>query len=274
MTGQSAKPTSATAQGVDLECMVPLTPDAKGLPRLICVPYAGGGASVYRPWAKLAEGRLEVWAVRPPGRESRFREPAHEHVEPFVDALVGTVRPLIDDGAPFALFGHSMGAVVSFELAHALRRCGLPEPGHLFVGGRRAPRFPDSTPIHRLDSATFLDAVLRLEGIPQEILSEPGLIDLVLPTLRADFAVAETYRYTPVEPLDCPITAFGGLSDPTTSSEQLAAWRDFTGGAFRQRMLPGDHFFVHSAVREVVESVIEDFESSRDGRTVNRMRQE
>jgi medium-chain acyl-[acyl-carrier-protein] hydrolase len=225
--------------------------------RLFCVPYAGAGIAAYRDWPAGLPDWLEVWATRLPARETRLGEPPvarlPEVVGPLADHLSGL------DPLPVVLYGHSMGALVCYELARELIRRDRPEPAHLFVSGRRAPHFPDHLPaIHDLPKAQFLERVRDLNGIPARILAEPGLIDVIEPALRADFAVCETYRHAGAAVLSAGISVFGGDEDPTTTGEQLAAWQVHTTGAFRLRMLPGDHFFLHRRRRDLLAAVVDD----------------
>ncbi len=238
--------------------LVPMTARLDGLPKLFCVPFAGGGASVYREWARQAEGRVAVYAVRPPGRESRLNEQPFHHAVPLAAALADAITPLLAARQPYALFGHSMGAVVCFELAQQLRTRGLPPPTRLFASGRRAPSSPDPDPLHGLGAEEFLAKVVSLGGIPSEVLAEAGLIDLVVPTIQADFKVAETYRLTNDAPLDCAISAFGGLDDTTLTEDDIEGWRAFSGAGFTRRMLRGDHFFLNSERDELVQFVLAD----------------
>jgi medium-chain acyl-[acyl-carrier-protein] hydrolase len=139
-----------------------------------------------------------------------------------------------------------MGALVCFELAHALRQ--HQHPVHLFLSGRRAPQVPaPHPPIHALPDSQFVEKLRRLNGTPEAVLREPELMEVLLPVLRADFAICETYAFAPHPPLDCPVSAFGGLEDHEAGYDDLAAWRDHTRGAFTLLMLPGDHFFLHSS---------------------------
>jgi medium-chain acyl-[acyl-carrier-protein] hydrolase len=166
---------------------------------------------------------------------------------PLVDALEKVLQPLFEQ-VPFALFGHSMGAPVSFELTRRLRRRGGVQPLHLFVSGRNAPHLRDTRPQrHKMSDADLLAEVRRYGGTPEEVLRDPELMGLVLPVLRADIQVIETWPHTPGEPLDIPISAFGGLDDPGTSRPELEEWRAHTRREFALQMMPGDHFFIHSA---------------------------
>jgi len=166
-------------------------------------------------------------------------------------------------GTPVALFGHSLGALVSFEFARRLRTIGDPLV-HLFVSGRAAPQLPDpEAPISHLPTPKLVDAVLkRYRNIPEEILNDPDMMNLWLPALRADFMMNETYQYTAEPLLECPISSFGGIQDASASPEELAAWRHQTSGTFRLNMFPGDHFFINSARESVLKSVAADLERS------------
>jgi medium-chain acyl-[acyl-carrier-protein] hydrolase len=163
-----------------------------------------------------------------------------------VQTLAHILRPYLS--LPWAFFGHSMGALISFELARQLRRQYGLEPVALFVSGYRAPQLaPAEPPIHHLPDAQFVAAIGRLQGTPEAVLRHAELMRLLLPVLRADFTLCETYRYVAEEPLRCPISAFGGLQDDKVHYRELSAWRDQTQAAFRLRMFPGDHFFLRSA---------------------------
>lgn len=167
-------------------------------------------------------------------------------LEPLVQAITEVILPYLDK--PFALFGHSMGAVVSFELARLLRRQYKREPLHLFVSGRRAPQIPPLEPcMHTLPEPAFLDKLRHLNGTPKAVLENTELMQLLLATLRADFAVIETYIYAAEPPLDCPITVFGGLQDDEVGLDDLQAWRQHTNACFSLQLFPGDHFFAFSA---------------------------
>jgi len=160
---------------------------------------------------------------------------------------------------PYVFFGHSLGALIGFELACQLRRQNSTDPVHLFVSGRRAPQIPDpNPPIHQLPEAEFIDELRRFDGTPEEVLKHPELMEIFLPVLRADFALLETYEYTSEKPLDCPITAFGGLQDRKATREELAAWRDQTHGDFRLQLFPGDHFFLHSVQPILLQAIAQD----------------
>lgn len=214
--------------------------------RLFCLPPAGGGASTFRTWWTLLPSEVEVCAIQPPGRESRLSEPPLTQLALLVQPLAQAILPYCT--MPFAVFGHSLGSLVGFELARQLRRERRPGPLQLFVSGRIAPQLADlNPPIHRLPDPEFLQELRRYNGTPEEVLRHAELMQLLLPLLRADFAMHETYTYVAEEPLDCPIAAFGGMQDSQVGWDQLAAWQIQTRQPFTLHMLPGDHFFIHSA---------------------------
>jgi len=232
-------------------------PNAQARLRLFCFPYAGGGSVIYRPWAADLPESIELWCIRLPGREGLRALPAFTRLEALVTALVPVIRPYLH--MPFAFFGHSMGALISFELTHKLCRQHNLVPVHLFVSAHRAPQLPDrDPPLHHLSESELLTQLQRLNGTPQAVLQDTELMQFFLPVLRADFAVCETYSYTAKPPLTCPISAFGGWQDPRVSYDELAAWREHTCGAFMHRMLPGDHFFLHSAQAQLLQALAQD----------------
>jgi medium-chain acyl-[acyl-carrier-protein] hydrolase len=229
-------------------------PDPRARLRLFLLPYAGGGAAAYRRWPAGLPAGVETWFVHLPGREKRFRERPFTRMGPLVEALAPRLTPLLD--RPFAFFGHSMGALVGFELARHLRRAGGPPPAHLLVSGRGAPEMSSNFGhIHDLPEAAFRAQLRRLGGTPQAVLANEELMAIFSPLLRADFAVVETYAYVPGAPLDCPLSAFGGQDDPAWSADRMGAWGAHTTGPFRLHLVPGDHFFLHTAESEVVRLV-------------------
>lgn len=213
---------------------------------LFCFPYAGGSASIYRNWAAKLPAFVNVCPVQLPGRGPRTKEPSYTNLEAMVADLAKNSLPLMEQ--PFAFFGHSMGALISFELARTLKREHGLAPVHLFLSGRRAPQVPDTEPLtYNLPDAEFIEELRHLKGTPSEVLEHPELMQLLLPLLRTDFEVCQTYQYVPGELLDCPMSVFGGLEDDGVLREHLEPWKELTSGPFILRMLPGDHFFLHSS---------------------------
>lgn len=215
--------------------------------RLFCFPYAGGGASIYRGWENYVPTGVEVWPVQPPGRGSRFREPAFARMDSLVAAVATVIEPFLD--LPIALYGHSVGAFASFELAHLLRAKFGFNVKHLFVSGAHGPQLPrNRRNIHDLPEDEFITELKTLNGTPPEVLDNPELMRMISTTLRADFAIAETYSSSANRPpLNCPITVFGGLEDTLVSKEHLEAWKVHTTSSFDLWQLPGDHFFIHTS---------------------------
>lgn len=221
-------------------------PNSEARLRLFCFPYAGAGAAIYHSWGRLLSPKIEVFSIRLPGREGRLREESYIHLVPLVEDLVEALYPYFDQ--PFAFFGHSLGALISFEVARKARKLYGLEPVHLFVSGRRAPQLLDpDPPLRHLPDAAFIEELQRrYDGIPQVVLEDNELMNLFLPVLRVDLTVLETYQYIPEAPLGCPITAFGGQQDKRTSQPELVAWSDQTHNTFRLQFFPGGHFFLQS----------------------------
>ncbi|MDK8183092.1 thioesterase domain-containing protein [Paenibacillus sp. UMB4589-SE434] len=212
--------------------------------RLFCLPYAGGGASVYRGWQEAFPAEVGVYPLQLPGRENRISEQPICSMQELVYALAEVVIPHLD--RPFMLFGHSLGARIAFELARHLRRVGERQPSRLIVSGSRAPHIPEPKPVHHLPDDAFIRELRRLAGTPETILQSRELINLFLPMLRADFTVDETYSCVEDKPLSCPITAFGGTKDTEAAQEEIEAWQFHTTGNVSLEMIDGDHFFVQT----------------------------
>ena len=212
--------------------------------RLFCLPFAGGGSAAYRLWPRSLPDDLEVLAAQLPGHESRLAEPPLRSIHAMAEAL----RPAIEAEAdlPYAIFGHSMGALVAFELAAALERDGARPPARLFVSARRAPDEPDPLPpAHALPEPAFLDELQRRYGaIPEAIRQEPELLALMLPVLRADICAVETYAPTPGAMIRCPVDVYGGVDDTHPAPSQLSQWERVTAQPVRVRLFAGDHFYL------------------------------
>jgi medium-chain acyl-[acyl-carrier-protein] hydrolase len=229
-----------------------LQPNHLAKMRLFCFPYAGGSASIFRNWS--ISNTIEICAVQLPGRETRFREPAFKRLNLLIPVLSQALLPLLD--RPFAFFGHSMGGLVSFEVARYLRYHYELNPLQLIVSGAKAPQLPDlEPPIHTLPQAEFIQEIQRLNGTPIEVLHNAELMELVLPTLRADFELIETYQYYPAPRLSCPIAVFGGSDDPKVQFDDLKAWQDQTIADFLVQILSGDHFFLNTQRSQLLHSI-------------------
>lgn len=228
--------------------------------RLFVFPHAGSGAAAYRAWAPHMPADVQLALVQLPGREARLAEPPHTRMRALVDALVPQILPHLD--GPFAFFGHSMGAHVAFETARALRAQGH-EPRHLVVSGNRAPHLPFPRPrIHHLPDERILAEFERLGGTPKEILADGQLMSLLLPVLRADLELCETYAFERGPPLSCALTAWGGARDPDVPHAALDAWREHTTGPFSSRLFDGGHFFLQEDRTRVLAALAEAMRSA------------
>jgi len=221
--------------------------------RLLCFPYAGGGASSYRTWYQFLPRDVEVCAVQPPGREYRALEPAISRLADLLTAMEPSLEPIIDE--PYATFGHSLGGLVSFELARRLRRLGQPLPQQMFISGRPAPQLHRPERAYLLPDDEFLRVIRAFNGTNQEVFDHPELVELVLPLLRADFTLNASHEYTREPPLPCPITAYFGTEDRGATAPEVAAWAEQTSAIFTLRELPGDHFFLRTAHRELLAEI-------------------
>ncbi len=221
--------------------------------RLFCFPYAGGGATTYSPWVSAIAPDIEVYPVQLPGRENRVGERAFLQFPDLIRALSQALLPYFTQ--PFAFFGHSMGALIAFGLAQQLRQQQRPMPEHLLLSAYRAPQIPNRESLHTLSESALIQKVLELDGTRPEVLENLELRQFLLPIMRADFSICESYVYTDEEPLQCPITTFGGLQDSRVSRESLEAWREQTANTFMLHMLPGSHFFLRDMQQPVLRMV-------------------
>lgn len=229
---------------------------------LVCFPWAGAGSAAFRGWHHHLGPDIEVCAVQLPGREDvRAERPRTSVVE-----VAGEVGPVLERSfdRPLALFGHSLGALLAFETARYLDQRGARRPVRLFVSGCEAPDYHGRRRRlrHTLSDAAFLQELRDLNGIPEVVLRDPDLIAFLLPTLRADFEMAETYEYVSGPPLDTPITAFRGSGDPEASADSMDGWRRQTSIAFREKTIDGDHFFVQRREAEVLRTVRDELAQS------------
>ncbi|WP_200215667.1 thioesterase II family protein [Micromonospora coerulea] len=219
--------------------------------RLYCFPYAGAGAQIYRRWTGLLGERGRVVPVTLPGRESRFREPAYTDLRSLVDSLAGGVSAELD--RPYALFGHSMGALIAFELAAVIAERGLPLPEVLFVSGHQPPHLPSD--LSDFDPTTVASArsSMRRLGVLGPDLADGSdvLAEVMLPTLSADISLCASYTLPAPKPLPVDIVALGGNADPSAGPAAISAWSAYTTRDFACRFFDGDHFFISSNFEEV-----------------------
>ncbi len=213
---------------------------------------------MFVPFASLLPESIQLQAVLLPGRESRFRERPHERMAPLVASLADAMTQELP--GHYVLFGHSMGALVAFELARELRRRGRRLPDLLIVSGRRSPDLAvDERPLHVLPDREFIAEIqARYGGIPQVILEEPELMELFLPTLKADFAVFETHGFAPEPPLPCRLAFYGGDQDPQSDPEASDGWFRLVSGPTTRRIFPGGHFYLTEQRRAVARAIADD----------------
>jgi medium-chain acyl-[acyl-carrier-protein] hydrolase len=222
---------------------LPFLPPVHARVRLFCLPHAGAGATAYRAWASGLPPHIGACPIQPPGRETRLRERPFESVGPLVAELADELTGMLD--RPYAVLGHSVGALVAFELLREIRARGGSAPVHLFVAGRPAPQLPYVHPeLRGMTVDQLADLLSELGGTQPEVLGDRALLAAIAPVFRADFAVNETYRYRAQAPLDVPITALGATDDPRADRAQLTAWAAQTTREFRTHLLDGGHFAV------------------------------
>lgn len=230
-----------------------ITPERRPLAevRLFAFPYAGGSAGSFRPWAKRLSPRIELSVLQLPGREDRYHEPMLTSMAEVVPPVCAALAQRADK--PFVLFGHSVGALMAFEVVRRLGALRHGLPLELIVGGKRAPHEPiDRTPMHELSDPDLIERLRKFGGTPQAVLDTPELLELFLPRLRADFEINETYRHAEGSGLPVPVTVLGGVDDPETTPATLQAWERHADAGFRLRMYPGGHFFIHQIEDRVV----------------------
>jgi surfactin synthase thioesterase subunit len=222
--------------------------------RLFCFPFAGGSATAYQSWRRLASPGLQVCGVEYPGRGTCFDEEPFMSLPGLVRHLADQIGPLLD--RPFAFFGHSMGGLVAFELARTLRERGWRAPAHLFISATAEPaRPPHRAALYRASDEEVLDELRDLGGTPPELLADRELMAMTARVLRADYTALGTYEYRRAAPLAVPMTVFGGRADPITAPADLRGWQAQTVAGCRFRMFPGDHFYLHAAAAEILRAV-------------------
>lgn len=230
--------------------------------RLFVFPHSGSGAYPYRTIAAALPPWVELSILQLPGRETMFGSPMFTQMEPLIAAIAPALVSKVD--MPYAFFGHSLGGHVAFEAARELRRRNAPSPKTLIASGTRAPHLPSRrTPLHNLSTPDLIHELRRYGGTPEAVLQNQELMDIFLPPLRADLRVFETYRFTPSEPFDFAVTAFGGRTDHRADPDEIDAWREHTNGKFNIRFFEGGHFYLLeqskatflTALRQALESV-------------------
>jgi medium-chain acyl-[acyl-carrier-protein] hydrolase len=230
--------------------------------RLFTFPFAGGSAQIYRGWDCDLPASIGLYAVQLPGRGSRVAEPAFTSMEALMPVLAKALARYLD--RPFAFFGHSLGAIIAYEAARQLRSQRGESAVHLFVSARRAPSMRSRRePTHLLDDEAFIARLRELNGTPVEVLREPELMALLLPMLRADFHLSESYVSLPGPRLACPLTVLGGRFDPEANEDELQGWQTVCDQTFELLLFPGDHYYLRPLRRELLLEVAQRLMSPR-----------
>ncbi|MBO4274845.1 thioesterase II family protein [Microbispora triticiradicis] len=233
----------------------PGTHGPAGPATLVCFPHAGGSASYFSTLSGLLRSSNRVLALQYPGRQDRLRERCLSTIDELADEAFNALEPLM--GGPVALFGHSMGAMIAFEVATRMKRRRGLDPAALFVSGRRAPSRDraDDEIVHLGGDSALVAEMKRLSGTDARVLDDPEVVEMILPALRSDYRAVETYRYRPGPRLGCPTIALTGDDDPKAGPDEVDAWRDHTSGEFRMHVFPGGHFYLKehwTAVADVI----------------------
>jgi surfactin synthase thioesterase subunit len=217
---------------------------------LLCLPHAGGSASFFVPAARSLAPEVEVLAAQYPGRQDRRSEPCAGSITELVDGLVEELEPYLD--RPLSILGHSMGAVIGFELARRLERDYDRSPEILFISGRRAPSCLRDEQVHMAGDDAIIAEITRLSGTDSRILGDEDMVRMVLPALRADYRVIQRHRMSATAGVRCPIAVLTGDADPQVRPHEAEAWRGHTSGPFDLRVYPGGHFYLTSQAGAVL----------------------
>jgi medium-chain acyl-[acyl-carrier-protein] hydrolase len=234
--------------------MMPTGADAAKF-RLFCLPYAGGGTLAFRGWERqLAPADIAICPIQLPGREQRFDQSAYTSLAQLIPDLAAAMQPYLHQ--PFIIFGYSMGALIGFELTRYLRSHYFSLPSAIIIGAANPPHWQNpQPPLYHLSDQDLISKIQQFNGTPQAVLQNAELMALLLPLLRADFQLLETYHHTVDRPLDLPILAFGGQFDSTVTVASLLSWQQHTTIALRSQLFDGDHFFITSHHHQLLSAI-------------------
>lgn len=242
-------------------CLLCTRPNPKARLRLFCFHHAGGSSTVFHAWRDRLPDHVELWVVKLPGRGDRAAEPPSKRIAPVVQEVSEALVPFLKQ--PFALYGHSMGAAIAFETARLIRRRHGAQPERLLVSSCQAPqRLHFELPTYDLPEPAFIEKLRSLKTTPQPLFDDPRLLLMMLPMIRADVELLQTYEYLADAPLDSPITVFGGLQDQVTKLAGLMGWRNQTTAQSILHLLPGDHFFINSHQQAFLELLSDELNAS------------
>lgn len=222
--------------------------------KLFCLPHAGGSAAAYSGWGRVLDPRIAVIPIELPGRGRRLREPLHTSATGLVDQLFSELQEELQAG-PFAIFGHSMGGMLAFQLTHEILDRGLTPPVRLFLSAVRPPRSSSRTVLHMGSDSELLDALGRLNGAPKDVVADQELMKFMLPVVRADLQLAETWSFDPGDTLQIPVSLFGGLTDPIAPPFEIENWRPYFASEIERRTFQGDHFYLIQEAGELLDDL-------------------
>ncbi len=221
--------------------------------RLFCLPYAGGGASIYRLWQQSMPEDIQVCKIQLPGRENRINEQAIDSMEVMIKTLTKQLLAYLDK--PFVFFGHSMGAMISYELARYLANYTPFAPYHIFVSACRTPDTLNTQTTYHLSGDEFVESLRQRGGTNEVLLNNKEYMQMVEPTLRADLKLIEQWHHNNINKLDCPITVLGGVNDTLVSPALLKQWNRYTNNVFELKLFDGGHFFINDTSNSIVSIV-------------------
>ncbi len=237
-------------------------PNPNATARLFCFHPAGGNALFFHNWAKELHPSIEPILIQLPRRGSHLGKPLLTRMDPVISYLSKAILEYCNK--PYYFFGHSLGALIAFELTHALQKNNKPLPYCLFASGKSPPHLSSNKSTYHLSDRDFIDAVKQYNGLPPEILNENSLMDLFLPVLRADFEILETYVYQDRAPLFCDLIALGGIDDPIVQPNFIKEWQNYTSKSFNYHLLPGDHFFIKAKQDNVLNIIYQEIFATCD----------
>jgi medium-chain acyl-[acyl-carrier-protein] hydrolase len=226
--------------------------------RLFCFPHAGGSAEAFKHWGKYLPEWIELYSTQLPGRGSRLEEPLTDKMDFIIDQLVNNIYHLL--AKPFIFLGHSLGGSIAFELAKKLRKLNYGLPFHLFIVGREGPRIPPDSPKHNVSNKELIDYLRLQSGTHNDIFNNEDLLELLLPIVRCDLKLADTYfkYYKKEEPLPCPITVFWGTSEVELNEDKVGDWGEEANNNFDVVQFQGHHFFLHEQTSKIIEKLLDD----------------